>query len=276
LRYALVMSVGAVAITFLLQFDNFLVGTFVDIVVLGYYVHAYKVAQWPTGLVTHVVARASLPTYAKLQDDPVRLGKAFEMSLWLILTVAVPIALALFVSAPDFLRLLYGDKWLPSTPFLRFLVVYSVLRPLLDDTGALFTAIGRPQRITVVLVVGAVTLILVATPLTLLFGALGTAVGVGVAFTVAIALTYTFVSQTIPVNLVRTFWPAAVASAASLAIYFTLAALVDLNVLPLFIRVIFKGSVAAGAFTLIIILLEGRAFFDRITYIWRLLTSRAS
>lgn len=276
LRFGAALAIGAIATTILLQFDNFLVGTFVGAAALGYYALAYKVAQWPTGLVTHIVARASLPTYAKLQNDPARLSKAFELSLWLILTVATPLALAIFVSAPDFLILLFGEKWLPSAILLRFLIVYSVLRPLLDDTGALFTAIGKPKRITTVLVVQAVTLIVVATPLTLAFDAVGTAVGVGVAFVVGIALTYRFVSQTITINLMRLFLPPTIAAIGSIALYVTLARLAELNALPLLIRAIIKGGIAAGTFFAIVLLLERRALFERVGYIWRLLRSRTA
>jgi PST family polysaccharide transporter len=276
LRFGAALALGAIATTVLLQFDNFLVGTFVGATILGYYLLAYKVAQWPTGLVTHIVSRAALPTYAKLQDDAARLGKAFGMSLWLILTIATPIALAIFVSAPDFLRLLYGDKWLPSALLLRFLIAYSVLRPLLDDTGALFAAIGQPKRITYGLVVQAITLVAVATPLTLAFGATGTAIGVGIAFVVGIVLMYYFVSRTISVDLMRLFWPPSVAAASALILYFAFASLVDLNALPLLLSVAVKGGFTVGVFYAIVLLIERRTMIERVCYIWRLARSSAA
>ena len=276
LRFGAVLSIGAIATALLLQFDNFLVGTFVGAAALGFYAQAYKVAQWPTGLVTHVVARVSLPTYAKLQNDPARLAKAFEMSLWLILTVALPLALALFVAAPDFLILLYSEKWLPSAILLRFLVGYSVLRPLLDDTGAFFTAIGKPERITTVLVVQASVLIVVGAPLTLALSATGTAIAVGLAFVVGIALTYRFIARTIPIDLLRVFAPPVIAGIASIALYLVFARAIDLNALPLAVRVIVKGGFAAGVFGAIVLLIERRAFFERVAYIARLLRSGAT
>jgi PST family polysaccharide transporter len=271
LRFGATLALGSVATMLLLQFDNFLVGTFVGAAALGYYAQAYKVAQWPTGLVTHIVSRAALPTYAKLQNDPARLSKAFELTLWLILTLATPIALAIFVAAPDFLILLYGEKWLPSAILLRFLIVYSLLRPLLDDTGALFVAIGQPKRVTIVLTTQAALLILAATPLTLTLDAIGTALGVGVAFVAGIALTYRFVSQTIPIDLARVFAPAMIAAAASLAIYFGLTRLFDFNLLPLLACVLVKGGLAASIFFAFILVLERGALFDRVNYVRRLL-----
>jgi PST family polysaccharide transporter len=274
LRFGLAMTLGSIAALILFQFDNFLVGAFAGITALGYYTQAYKVAQWPTGLVTHVIARASLPTYAKLQTDTPRLSKAFEMSLWLILNVATPLALAIFAAAPDFLRLLYGDVWLPAAPLLRFLIGYSVLRPLLDDTGALFTALGQPRRVTAILATQAITLILIATPLTIGWGATGTAVAVGITFISGIAMAYYYVSRVLTLDMKWIFGPPIAAALGSLALYFAMTRLVDLNVLPLLIRVVVKGGFIAALFLAIILLLQHRTVFDRLLYIRRLLLNR--
>jgi O-antigen/teichoic acid export membrane protein len=269
LRFGATLAVGAIATTVLLQFDNFLVGTLVGAVALGYYTQAYKVAQWPTGLVTHIIARAALPTYARLQNDPVRLSKAYEISLWAILTFATPLALAIFATAPDFLRLLFGEKWLPSALLLRCLIGYSVLRPLLDDTGGLFTAIGRPGRTTTVLATQAGVLVAFAVPLTLAYQAVGTAVAVGGAFVIGVALAYYFVSHTLAVPLGRLFMPPALAAAVSLALTFTLSSAVSLDGLPLLARVIGNGALAAGAFFAILLLLERGTAIERIRYLRR-------
>lgn len=275
LKYGATLALGSIATIILLQFDNFLVFTFVGSAAAGYYVYAYKVAQWPTGLVTHIVVRASLPTYAKLQNDLPRLGKAFEMSLWLILMTALPIALAIFVTAPDFINLLYGAEWLPSALPLQFLIGYSVLRPLLDDTGALFTTMGQPQRVTIVLFIQAITLVIVATPLTLLYGSIGTALGVAVAFLVGIILTYRFVAQTLPINLVPLFIPPTLATLGSAAFGLWLDQLSLVNSGPLLLRVLARGGATAGMFVLIMLLLQGRATLERVSYIWALLRKPA-
>ncbi|MBP7693535.1 MAG: oligosaccharide flippase family protein [Anaerolineales bacterium] len=268
LRFGATMTIASLATAILLQFDNFLVLTLAGSAAAGYYVQAYKVAQWPTGLVTHIVSRTSLPTYAKLQDDPPRLSKAFELSLWLILMVALPLALAIFVTAPDFLQLLYGPTWLPAATPLRFLIGYSVLRPLLDDTGALFTAIGQPGRITRVLVTQAVTLIVIAPPLTIAWGAVGTAIGVGIAFAIGIAVTYRFISRTLTLNIGRLFAPPAIALGATLLAYGLLAPYLNAIPIPwLWLRVLAKGGFAVAAFTAIAGALQYRELTARVRLI---------
>lgn len=277
LKYGAALVLGSYATIFVLQFDNFLVGTLVGVATLGYYERAYKVAQWPTGLVTHIVARVSLPFYARLQGDPPRLARAFGMTLWLIAAVALPLALAIFATAPDFVRLLFGEAWLPTALYLRFLVAYSVIRPLLDDAGALFVATGHPQKATSVQVTQAVALVAAATPLTWAFQARGTAVGVGFAFLVGLALTYRYVTRLIPLRLWHVLRGPALGMAAALAmvawVVWTGGPARQWSLLP---RVAAHGACVAGAFYAALAAAEGRALGGRVRFLWSLLRGQAA
>lgn len=273
-RFGAMVGVAALAGMLVGQFDNFLVGTFVSVATLGFYDRAYRIAQWPSLLLSSVVNRVAFYTYARLQDDQVRLQKTATMTMWLITTLALPLALAIFVSAPDLVALLYGERWRPSALFLRFLVVYSLLRPLLDNAGSLFVAVGRPQRTTIVVAIQAVALMAIATPLTLTYGAVGTCVGVGMAFVVGLMLTYRYVCQTVALSLRDAFAaPAAAVILATLA-YLLLARAVDLNLLPLAVRVVVKAGFAAGAFFAVMLAVQPRRLIERSAYVWRLTMRR--
>ncbi len=271
IRFGSIVGLATLASMLVTQFDNFLVGTFVSVATLGFYDRAYRIAQWPSLLVSSVVTRTAFYTYARLQDDPVRLEKTVTMTFWVIVILALPLALAIFASAPDLVRLLYGDRWLPSTLFLRFLVVYSLLRPLLDNAGSLFIAVGQPQRATVVVVIQAVALMIIATPLTLAYGALGTCVGVGIAFVVGLALSYHYVCQTVNLSLRDIFAVPALATVLAIVAYVLLGRGVDLNVLPLAVRVVVKAGFAAAAFFAVMLALQPRRLLERSGYVWRLL-----
>ena len=271
LRYGLRVAVGAVATVVLLGFDNFLVGLLAGSAALGFYAQAYKTAQWPTGLVTHIIARTSVPTYAKVQSDLPRLSRAFEMSLWMILTLALPLALGLFITAPEFVLLLYGEKWLPAAALIRLLLGYAALRPLLDDTGALFVAIGQPGRISRVLVVQASVLVVTATPLTWRFGAEGAAVAVGIAFAAGILLTYHYVGQTVTIRLLPLFGPALLATLAALGVGLGLNEAGIGAAWPLVAQVAFKGICVAAAYALVSLLLQGRTAVQRVQLVLSLL-----
>ncbi|MGQ9516862.1 MAG: lipopolysaccharide biosynthesis protein [Anaerolineae bacterium] len=274
LRFGLAVAVGSIAAVVLLQYDYFLVGTFVSATALGYYERAYKIAVWPTGLVTHVVSRTAFPTYAKVQDDRGRLSQAFNMTLWLITMVALPIAMAMFVTAPDFVRVLFGERWLPSAQLLRLLVAVAMLRPLLDDTGALFNAVGQPRRISTVLAVQAVTLVLLGTPMTWRWGAMGTAVAVGIAFLAGIILDYWYVRQVVDLSPRQAFGVPALGLAAGLLLWWGSRHSLNTAGWPPFARLLCEGGISLTAFYGVVGMLQRDVVRERLYLVWALLWGR--
>ncbi len=274
-RFGAVTGLGTLAWMLVGQFDNFLVGTFVSVAMLGFYDRAYRMAQWPTVLVSNVISRVAFYTYAHLQGDQARLERMTAMSLWLTTALALPVALAIFISAPDLVRLFYGERWLPSVLFLRFLVVYSLLRPLLDNTGSLFVATGHPRRTTIVAWAQAAVLMVAATPLTLASGVVGTCVGVGIAFAVAVALTYCFLRRTVAVPLWDAVGAQGVAALLAVAAYLLLGRAANLSALPLLPRLLAEICFAVSVFYAGLFALQRRQFLERLGTVGRLLRARA-
>jgi O-antigen/teichoic acid export membrane protein len=270
IRFGLTVGLMLLAGLLLTQLDNFMIGTFVGITVLGFYDRAYRTAQWPATLLSSLISRAAFYTYARLQGDLARLQKTVTMMLWIITTLALPLALVIFITAPDLIRLLYGDRWLPSTLFLRILVVYAVMRPLWENAGSLFIAIGKPVLTTRFTFIQALVLAVAGLPLTILWGALGTCVAVGMAFVTGLVLTYRQLAREIPVRVLQTLgWPAAIAAVVVFG-YWVLNPLVGLNDFPLVVRVAVKSAYAIAGFFGLMVLSQPRATIERVAYIWRL------
>ena len=97
-----------------MKLDNFFVGTFVGITMLGFYDRAYNTAQWPGTFCSLVLSRSVFFVYSRLQDDVDRLKKTASMVTWLVTTFSFPLGLVIFIVAPDLIVLLYGEAWLPS------------------------------------------------------------------------------------------------------------------------------------------------------------------
>lgn len=271
LRFGVMVGLASLAAMIVSQFDNFLVGTFVSVTTLGFYTRAYQIAQWPTFLVGGVLDRSAYYTYTRLQDDPPRLKKTVTMVLWLTTTLALPLALAVFAAAPDLVAMLYGERWRPSGLFVRFLVVFSVLKPLLGNAAAIFIATGRPRLATKVRAIQAGVLILLGTPLTLGFDAVGTCIGVGIAFLIGLVVSYSYVQKAVDVSLWDAFAGPTLAALLAMGAYLLFTWSVDLNVLPLALRVAVKGAFAGGAFVAILLALQPRRSVERLRYVYSLL-----
>lgn len=274
LRFGGLVGLGTLAAMLVTQFDSFLVGTYVGLATLGFYDRARRIAQWPSLLVSSVLARTAFYTYARLQNDAERLAKSVTMTCWLLALLAIPIALAVFVSAPDLVALLYGERWLPSAPFVRFLVVYSLLRPLVDLAGSLLVAVGRPQRATAIYLLQLGTLAIVGLPLTLAHGAIGTCIGVGLAFVAGASLAYRYVRQATPASFLDTLGLPGLAAAAVALVGWRLGGVSALGLWPRALRVSLAGGLALAAFYALLLIVQRRRFIGRLAYVWRLLLAR--
>lgn len=270
LRFGLVAGSAMIAGFLTTQFDNFLVGTFVGLTTLGFYDRAYRFASWPNLLISNVVARTSFFAYARLQDDRARLSKTLEMTLWIITTLALPMALVIFVTAPDLIVFLIGEQWLPSAIFLRFLVIFSLIRPLQDDIGGLLIALGKPHLVSISAWIQSFVLIIVATILTLLFGAVGTAIGVGIAFIVGCALFYVWVARAVDIPWGRALVLPMGMTALTIALYLWVVAWLDWNALALPVRLGLKAGLTLVVFYGLTLLTQAKLFFERMRYVWQL------
>lgn len=270
LRFGVAVGISGMFAMLAMSMDNFLVGTFVGVAALGFYDRAYRLAEWPNKLVTSVVTRTAFYTYAHLQNDVARLQKTVTMLSWVLAVITLPIALVIFATAPDLVALLYGERWLPTAVFLRLLVVYSLIRPMLDNAGSLLVATGHPKRGTFISIIHAVLLVAIATPLTLAYETIGTCVGVGIAFVIALILAGWQVRRTVPLRILE-IWFAPVTAAIIAGLAFAIFEnSMSLSVLPLIVRLVVNAGFVGLVFFAVLFAIRPRQLVERSQYVWQL------
>ncbi|MBI3536082.1 MAG: oligosaccharide flippase family protein [Chloroflexi bacterium] len=240
LRFGATLSFAVIAGFLATQFDNFLVGTFVGLATLGFYDRAYRFASIPDLLVSNIVARNAFLAYSRLQNDRARLSKTLDMTIWIITALAFPLALVLFVIAPDLIEFLLGSQWLPSVVYLRFLLIYSLIRPIQEDLGALLIALGKTHLVSIALWIENIILLVVALALTLMFGAAGTAIGVGAAFGIGCLILFRWAVREIDVAWAARVGQPVMITLLALAIYYFANGAFNWNDFDLFPRLLLK------------------------------------
>jgi lipopolysaccharide exporter len=252
---------------FVSMFDNFLVGTFVGYTALGFYDRAFRTAQWPNLLLTTVVSRVGFITFARLRDDPPRLTHAVRLSLWLLLTLGLPLGLFLVFGAPDIIGVLYGPAWLQSAAYLPFITVYA-LAAMFWGLGFWLSVALKDTRTGVILTVTQAAILLVlATPLTWRFGIAGTLAGVGVTNATALVLSLIYVYRKVPMSARETLLPPVIAALASALVLVLIMHAPGWSVLPAVLRLIIVGSVAGGAFWVVLFALRPAEMLERGRYL---------
>ena len=256
LKFGIYLWVGGVTTFIIFQYNDFILGTFISAAVLGFYAKAYQFAQLPTTLVTGIVSRVALPTYSKLQTEKEKLGIAYNLVLRNIFRLSAPFSLLLFLTSSDLTLVLLGEKWLPMVPLLQLLLIFSLLRPIFDDTGAFLTAIGKPAMLTRYLSVQA-GLLLVLTPLLVyFFKEQGAALSLNLVMLVGVLLAYFYANKFVSINYRQIFLPTTLAVLLTTVFYFGLLNFLNLNSLAMVVGLIVKVLIILVSYTFFALMLE--------------------
>ena len=158
------------------QSDSIILARLLGPFPLGFYQMAQRSAVVPLLEIHRSITAVAFPLYSKVQDDAVRLRKGFLSATETISSLTIPLAVILFILAPGFIRVAFGEKWLPSVPVIQVLAIASALHSVAAASGgALFMGTGRPwlsfqmNGLRALVVLGSVY------PLILLFGLVGAA-----------------------------------------------------------------------------------------------------
>ncbi|MBN1656831.1 MAG: lipopolysaccharide biosynthesis protein [Anaerolineae bacterium] len=144
-RYVL----ASLQITYLLdQFDDFWTATALGSTAAGFYSKAYEYARYPRRVVARPFQSVFFSAYARLQQDRVRLSKAYYRLNSLVVRLGFLFSLILWLVAAEFIELLLTARWLPMITTFRLMIIYSLFDPLIVTAGNLMVAVGEPQLMT--------------------------------------------------------------------------------------------------------------------------------
>jgi len=122
--------------------DRVLIGRVLNAHAVGLYNIAYNLASVPNTLLIGAIHPTLLAAGAKLQDDPQRLGQAWQVALSSSLVFATPAAVVLALSSQDMVQVLYGPQWAESAWVLGLLflclpawVSWAISTPVLWHSG---------------------------------------------------------------------------------------------------------------------------------------------
>ena len=270
LRYGVWFWAAGILQTLTLHFDRLIVGTMLGEGPLGIYAAAHLFAQIPTGAVTHMIQGVTGTVYARYQHDRDRLSGAFYRTQRLIIRCTVPITLILALEAPTIVALI-DETWLPLVPVLRWLILYSLCRPALDDVYFLLYGVGEPRLITRFVSLQAGSLLVLVPLLATYYGIEGAALGMDAAALLGLLVAMRAVRVHVDISWMRVFAPplaaGAIAAAARLSAEDQILALTPIPSLTAGVLV-----VAAGYAT-VLILLERRELAGEFRSLWRALTA---
>lgn len=141
------------------RIDDLWTGFYLGDAALGFYSQAYKFATFPRLLLGAPINRVVVGTFAELKEDRRNLSRLFFQTNALMVRVGYLLSGILFLLAPEFIRLVIGEKWLPMLAAFRLMLVFTLLDPLRKVLSHLYTAVGKPEQVIPSLIVRLIILI---------------------------------------------------------------------------------------------------------------------
>ena len=123
--------------------DNLLIGRVLGPASLGAYALAYNVMLAPIGRLTWPIVEVFFPAFSRIQDDPVRVADAWRRVNRIIGAITIPAMLGLVVVAPEFVAVVFGERWEEAAPVVRLLALVGMLQSLQGLNSSILQARDR-------------------------------------------------------------------------------------------------------------------------------------
>jgi PST family polysaccharide transporter len=161
--------------------DNLLVGKVRGPQQLAFYGLAYRLLLLPVQLAGTTIGSVLFPAFARLVDNLPALRAEMARATRSLATLALPAMALVAASAPEVVRLVFGDQWAPAVPIVRVLAMVGALQAIYQpSTTPLVLGLGHAVlnlRLAWLTTILATAGVVAGLP----FGAFGVAVGYSVA-----------------------------------------------------------------------------------------------
>jgi lipopolysaccharide exporter len=146
-RFAAKMTASRLSDMLFHRYDNVIVGLLAGSRELGLYAQSYSLAETINKGAAPMLTYVPLPTYVRLKTDHRRTQATFDVIMFFLVRITLPIVVVLIVFPADVLRLVFGENWTAAAPILALLAVYGGLLPLFAHVRELLIAHGAIDRI---------------------------------------------------------------------------------------------------------------------------------
>lgn len=125
--------------------DDLLIGYYLGPVALGYYSVAYRLLLLIIKVITGVISQVALPTFSRLQAQPERIRSAFYKVTKYTSLVSFPIFFGMAAIAPELVKVVFGEEWLPSVPVMQILACMGIWQSVSIFNAKVIVAMGKPD-----------------------------------------------------------------------------------------------------------------------------------
>ena len=134
--------IDSISRTFFEKITVFFVGGVFDTKTLGYFSRSQSFSSFIMQTVTMPITNVMFPHFSKLQDNIQKLKKHLIFSNNTIAFIVTSIVTVLYFWGGEIIILLFGDKWLPSVPIFKILIIAALFKPITTIQSSTILAQG--------------------------------------------------------------------------------------------------------------------------------------
>ncbi|MFA6097238.1 MAG: MOP flippase family protein [Candidatus Paceibacterota bacterium] len=125
------------------NFDNIFIGKTLGPVSLGFYNLSYRLMLFPLNNISQVIGRVMFPSLALIQGNKDKISLMYIKATRHIAAITFPLMTGLFLVAPQFIRIVFGDKWERSVLILQILAFIGLIQSIGTTVGWIYQSQGR-------------------------------------------------------------------------------------------------------------------------------------
>lgn len=129
-----------------INLDNFLIGRFVGTGPLGAYTLAYSVMVTPVNRIAMPITQVFFPAFSRARD-PARIASMWLRAVRMVALVVVPLMLGLIAVAPDFVPVVFGERWSDAIPVIQILAPVGLIQAVVGLNGGILQALDRTRTL---------------------------------------------------------------------------------------------------------------------------------
>jgi len=230
-----------------MRIDYLIVGKLLGTIPLGYYSLARNLTSFPVQKVSWTIMRVIFPAFSTIQEDNNALIKGYTKVIKYVSLITFPMLAGMFVVAPEFVLVFYGEKWSPIIILLQILAIESAFVSIGTLTNTMQYVKGRSDLQFKWQIYTTITL-----PIAIVIGSKYGIVGAAIALTIMMSI-YVAILQMITNRLIglgtykfiKEIIPATICSAIliiGIEIYRRLI-FIDIGLIYMFISSVFIGMI---------------------------------
>ncbi len=185
--------------------DNLVIGRILGVTMLGYYAISMNVATFLSTYFLGKVGMIMYPGYSKIQDNEEDVKRVMLKIVGYISIVAFPFALFIFIFAPDILRIVFGEKWLPAVDILRILALVGLIRSIESAIWPIFLAKGKSKVDFQIGAAQVIIFFILVIPFALKFKLIGVGLALLVSTSISFYISLIRIKRIINLNLRKLF-----------------------------------------------------------------------